>query len=143
MTYLSRQNKAKKIIFVLFFLGLLSLATFKFVYAQTGGTGGTGGTATGPFDIVPSGVPTTICGERDNLLVCGGKWATTILRYLIFIAVAFSVIMIAYAGVEYILFGGGDGAKNAKNRIIYAIVGLVIAFIAFVAVRMIVNTLTS
>ncbi len=133
MTYLSRQNKAKKFIFALFFLGLLSLGITNFVYAQAQDQD-----SNDFASLPPATIPKAICGATDDLIVCAGKWAATILRYLIFAAVAFAVIFIAFAGVEYIILGKGD---NAKKRIIAAVVGLVIAFIAYVGVRMLVNTL--
>lgn len=136
MLYLSRKNKFKKFALALFLLCLLSFTAINSVYAQGGG-GSSAATGSSFGDIV-TGIPKTICAATDNFLVCVGKWADTVLTYLVYLAVVFAVILIAYAGVEYIILGKGDAAKS---RIIAAVVGLVIAFVAFVFVRMVVNTL--
>lgn len=52
-----------------------------------------------------------------------------------------SVIMIIYAGFRYITSGGDSGkVGNAKNSLIYAIIGLVIVALAQVIVHYVLNT---
>ena len=54
-----------------------------------------------------------------------------------------SVIMIIYGGFRYITSGGSDeGVKNAKNTILYAIVGLVIVALAQIIVKFVLGTVT-
>ncbi len=54
---------------------------------------------------------------------------------------AISVIMIIYGGFRYITSGGDSGrVGNAKNTLIYAIVGLIIVALAQVIVHFVINT---
>jgi TRAP-type C4-dicarboxylate transport system permease small subunit len=57
-----------------------------------------------------------------------------ILKVILVIALSFAAIMIAWAGVEYITRSGEGGEKQTKvkTKIIYAAVGLVVAFLAWV-----------
>lgn len=51
---------------------------------------------------------------------------------------AISVVYIVIGGIKYALSGGdSSGVKNAKETIMYAILGLVIALLAFGAVNFI------
>ena len=57
---------------------------------------------------------------------------------------ALSVIMLVWGGLRYIL-SGGDSKKvtDAKNTILYAIIGLIIAVLAYAIVNFVLNTLSS
>ncbi|TWO99349.1 hypothetical protein EUA80_03065 [TM7 phylum sp. oral taxon 351] len=52
-----------------------------------------------------------------------------------------SVIMLVYGGLRYIL-SGGDSKKvtDAKNTILYAIIGLIISLLAFAIVNFVLNS---
>lgn len=53
---------------------------------------------------------------------------------------AVSVIMIIYGGFRYITSGGNDtGVKDAKNTVLYAIIGLVIVALAQIIVNFVLN----
>ncbi len=57
--------------------------------------------------------------------------AHTIVNIFSFIVGAVSVIMIIYGGFRYVTSGGESGAVgNAKNTLVYAIVGLIIVALA-------------
>jgi len=69
---------------------------------------------------------------------------TTITNILLFVVGALSVIMLIFGGLRYVVSGGNSTAVTAaKNTILYAIVGLVIAFIAYAAVNFILSTVMS
>lgn len=55
---------------------------------------------------------------------------------------ALSVIMLIWGGLRYIL-SGGDSKKitDAKNTILYAIIGLAIAFLSYAIIRFVLNAL--
>lgn len=54
-----------------------------------------------------------------------------------------SVIMIIIGGLKYITSGGDSGnVTNAKNTILYAIIGLVIVALAQVIVRFVIERIT-
>lgn len=57
---------------------------------------------------------------------------------------ALSVIMLVWGGLRYII-SGGDSKKvtDAKNTVLYAIIGLIIAFLAYAIVNFVLNTLGS
>ena len=52
--------------------------------------------------------------------------------------------MLIYGGLRYVI-SGGDSKKvtDAKNTILYAIIGLIISFLAYAIVRFVVNALPS
>ncbi len=55
---------------------------------------------------------------------------------------ALSVIMLIWGGLRYIL-SGGDSKKitDAKNTILYAIIGLAIAFLSYAIINFVLNAL--
>jgi hypothetical protein len=56
----------------------------------------------------------------------------------------FAVIMIMIAGFTYVTAGGNsEDTKNARNRIIYAGVGLVVIALAWTITRFITNEILS
>lgn len=61
---------------------------------------------------------------------------TSVTNTLLFIVGALAVIMIIWGGIRYAISGGSASAVTAaKNTILYALVGLIIAFLAFAAVN--------
>jgi cytochrome bd-type quinol oxidase subunit 2 len=68
---------------------------------------------------------------------------TTIINILSLVVGVVSVIMIIIGGLRYITSNGDSGnVTNAKNTILYAIVGLVIVALAQLIVRFVVQRLT-
>ena len=66
---------------------------------------------------------------------------TTIINVMLFIAGALAVIMIIYGGIRYITAHGDEKqVKVAKDTIVYSVVGLIIAIIAYALVTFIFNT---
>jgi len=56
---------------------------------------------------------------------------------------AISVIMIIYAGFKYITSGGSnENTNSARNILMYAVIGLVIAVIAQLIVHLVINSAT-
>lgn len=73
-------------------------------------------------------VPTEITGT-------GGVF-TTIVNILLFIIGAVSVIMLVIGGIRYTISNGDSGAiSSAKNTILYSIIGLVVALLAYALVN--------
>lgn len=73
-------------------------------------------------------------GAKDNLFVSGGIFHT-VADTLIFLVGAISVIMLIVGGLRYVLSSGESAAvKSAKDTILYAIVGIVVAILAFAIV---------
>jgi hypothetical protein len=69
---------------------------------------------------------------------------TTITNILLFLIGTLSVIMIIVGGLRYVVSGGNNTAvTGAKNTILYAIIGLVIAFLAYAVVNFVLGSLAS
>ena len=65
-----------------------------------------------------------------------------IANILLFLVGAISVIMLIIGGVRYVISGGDQNqVTGAKNTIMYAIIGIVVAFLAFAAVNFVVTQL--
>lgn len=68
------------------------------------------------------------------------KSVGTITDVLLFIVGAIAVIMIVVGGLRYVLSGGDSNAvSSAKNTILYAVVGLIVALLAYAIVRWVVG----
>ncbi|NCO10942.1 hypothetical protein GW746_01055 [Candidatus Saccharibacteria bacterium] len=87
-----------------------------------------GGAADGINCAQGDGVPTTLFGD-DSIF-------KTIVNTLLYIIGAISVIMLIYGGIRYTTSGGNStNVSAAKNTIMYAIIGLIVAFLAFALVN--------
>ena len=81
------------------------------------------------------GTPTELLGDAGVL--------TTITNILLFVVGALSVIMLIIGGLRYVISGGNASAVTAaKNTILYAIVGLVVAFLAYAAINFVLGAVT-
>ena len=69
------------------------------------------------------------------------KQVTNVILYIVSII---AVIMLIIGGIKYVV-SGGDSKKvtDAKNTVLYAIIGLVIAFLAFAIVNFVISALPS
>jgi len=80
-------------------------------------------------------------GQAGNLFSQGGIFQT-VTNILLFLIGAISVIMLIIGGIRYVVSGGDQSAvTGAKNTILYAIVGIVVAFLAFAAVNFVITQL--
>ena len=67
----------------------------------------------------------------------------TITNVLLFILGAISVIMIIIGGLRYVISGGNSTAVTAaKNTILYAIVGVIVALLAYAIVNFVLTSFT-
>ena len=80
-------------------------------------------------------------GCPENLFGDGGvfKQVTNIVLYIVGVI---AVIMLIIGGIKYVV-SGGDAKKvtDAKNTVLYAIIGLIIAFLAFAIVNFVITSL--
>lgn len=109
-------------------------------------------TAIGAFAFVPVATVGALdplagaCADNPNSEICQNKdedastLIGTIINTLLFLIGTLSVIMIIVAGVFYTT-SAGDSSKvaRAKNTLTYAVVGLVVAFLAFALVNWILD----
>lgn len=89
---------------------------------------------TGAACAQPDGVANELLGQ-DSVF-------STVTNILLFLIGAIAVIMLIIGGIRYVV-SGGDQAQvtSAKNTILYAIVGIVVAFLAYAAVRFVTEQL--
>jgi hypothetical protein len=65
----------------------------------------------------------------------------TVTNVLLFIIGAISVIMLIIGGIRYVVSGGDSGAvTSAKNTILYAVVGIVVAILAYALVNFVIGS---
>jgi len=124
-------------------LVVVPLAVPAFVAADTGATIqsclGQGTSLTAPSDA----------GTCDNSGVTAGATNVqsiikTVINIFSFVVGVVAVIMIIVGGFRYITSGGDSGnVSNAKNTIIYAIIGLVVVALAQLIVQFVLNRVTS
>lgn len=79
----------------------------------------------------------------ENLFGDAGIFKT-ITNTVLYIVGVIAVIMLIIGGIKYVI-SGGDAKKvtDAKNTVLYAIIGLIIAFLAFAIVNFVITSLPS
>lgn len=88
------------------------------------------------------------CEQQDNARGCGnggalGNIFATVANVILFLVGAVAVIMLIIGGFRYVTSNGDANAiSGAKNTILYAIIGIVVAFLAYAAVNFVVTSLT-
>lgn len=94
-------------------------------------------TCTSARDCVQSGV-NNAGGTSSKTDV--GTLIKTIVNVLLFILGALAVIMIVIGGIKYTVSNGDSSAvTSAKNTIFYAVIGLVVALMAYAIVNFVVK----
>jgi hypothetical protein len=74
-------------------------------------------------------------GQQKDLFTSTGV-VPTIINIMLFIVGILSVIMLIYGGIRYTASGGKDEhIKTAKNTIMYAIIGLIVAILGYAIVN--------
>ena len=109
-------------------ISALAVATFVTLGVSPSASAQQGGIMGGVQAAQGTGVPTSLFG--------GSGIVTTVTNILLFIAGALAVIMIIWGGLRYATSAGNAAnVTAAKNTVLYAIVGLIIAFLAFAVVN--------
>jgi len=82
-----------------------------------------------------------LCAHKDDSFLSS---VGTITKTLLFVLGAIAVLVIIVAGIMYVVSGGEAAAvKKAKDMILYAVVGLVVALLAFAIVNFVVTKMTT
>ena len=104
-----------------------------------------------PVALTPVGVYAK-CEGAKNCITQGSNNAKTgatdidvviknVTNVLLFLVGAVSVIMLVLGGFKYVTSNGNaDQIKSAKNTIMYAVIGLVVAIIAYAVVGFVVDS---
>ena len=90
-----------------------------------------------------TGTQNNSCGT-DGKSACGiGDVIKTVINVLLFIIGSLSVIMIIFGGIKYVI-SNGDSSQitSAKNTIMYAVIGLIVALLAYAIVNFVVTQFT-
>ena len=75
-------------------------------------------------------------------LFADGGIFKTVVNILLFLIGAISVIMLIVGGIRYTISAGDSGnVTAAKNTIMYALIGLIVAFLAFAIVNWVLGAL--
>lgn len=76
----------------------------------------------------------------ENLFSGDNAIFKTIVNIMLFIIGAISVIMLIIGGIRYVVSGGDQNAvSGAKNTILYAIIGIIVALLAYAIVNFVVG----
>lgn len=112
----------------------LTLVTPDVAYAQNCTDVTQGGIGSGADCAKPTNAAENLFGD--------GSIFNTVTNILLFLIGAISVVMLIIGGIRYVVSGGDQAAvTSAKNTILYAIIGIVVAFLAFAAVRFVTDQL--
>jgi len=85
---------------------------------------------------VADGVDCASTSGSPKKLFGSGSIFTTVINTLLFIIGALSVVMLIIGGIRYTVSGGTAAQVTAaKNTIMYALIGLVVAFLAYAIVN--------
>ncbi len=82
-------------------------------------------------------------GQQDNLDGTDGVFKT-VTNVMLYIIGAISVIMLIIGGIRYVVSGGESSAvTGAKNTILYAVIGIIVAIIAYALVNFVITSFSA
>lgn len=123
---LNIKNSLRALLFVPVMAFAVSAAVAPMTHANTVRSGAEAAT-TG------TGIENASVGDEDALVLA-------VTNALLFIIGAISVIMIIVGGIRYVISNGvADKITGAKNTILYAVIGLAIALLAYAIVNFVLN----
>lgn len=94
--------------------------------------------AEGAADLIQKGADST--GQKDSR--SAGDLAKDLVNIMLFAVGILAVIMLIWGGIRYVLSGGDSGAvSSAKKTILYAVVGLIVAILAYAIVNFVITTI--
>ena len=112
---------------------LLGVSTLSLTDTQT--VGASYNLGTGVESAAGDDVPESLTG--------GDGIFRTVANVLLFIIGGVSVIMLIYGGIRYTTSGGNaNSVTTAKNTIMYAVIGLIIAILAYAIVNFVMGWFT-
>lgn len=117
-----------KVILSISIVGILSLTGIASVSALT----------------LQEGAEAARCDECPRNLFGDAGVFKQVTNTILYIVGIIAVVMLIIGGIKYVV-SGGDSKKvtDAKNTVLYAIIGLVIAFLAFAIVNFVISALPS
>ena len=89
------------------------------------------------FDQCKSNGGSAVCKAQGDSL---GTMIHTVINILLYILGAVAVVMIVIGGIRYTTSNGDSGAiKSAKDTILYAFIGLVVAILSYSIVNFVIS----
>lgn len=86
----------------------------------------------------------TATGDQDTQTANLDDVIKTVVNTLLFIIGAVSVIMIIFGGFKYITSSGdSSNVTSAKNTILYAVIGLIVALLSYAIVNWVIDKLVA
>ncbi len=114
-----------------FIAAFILVATSAFVFAPVYSVA-----AQGALDAVCNDNPDSAVCRSENKDATADNLVATIVNTLLFVVGAISVIMVIVGGIFYVTSHGDSGnITKAKNTILYAIVGMIVAFLAYAIIN--------
>ena len=93
---------------------------------------------------IRGGVDVTKSNDQPSTLFGDGGVFTNIINIALFIIGALAVLMLIIGGIRYTISGGDTAAVTAaKNTILYAIIGIIVAILAYAIVNFVLVNLAS
>jgi len=124
----------KKAVASLCVLAVMAMSLAVFTPIVTATNCADGQTMNDALQCVPITGPTQLFGP-DGII-------TKIISTIMFLIGVLSVIMLIYGGIRYTISAGDATAiANAKNTILYAIVGMIVATLAYALVAFVLNAI--
>jgi len=116
-------------------LTLAIVAGFGLIVAPSAG-------AVNVFDPCSGGASDSAICQSSGDTVAG--FLSTGVNLLLYILGAIAVVMIIVGGIYYVVSGGDATATTkAKNTILYSVVGLIVALLAYAIVNFVISSFTS
>jgi len=117
--------------------------SLSFAATTSGPAGASCGTPSGPNPISGGAGCSQATGTSGNLFAQGGIFHT-IADTLIYIVGAVAVIMLIIGGLRYVISQGSkEGVSQAKDTILYSVIGIVVAILAYAIVNFVTGSLTT
>jgi len=101
--------------------------------------------AVDPFEAIDCSDATNassiICKDKDRELT---EYTTSTINIILYVLGALAVVMIIYSGILYIMSGGDSTAvTKAKNTLLYSVIGLIVALLAYAIVNFVVKAFSA
>ncbi len=83
-------------------------------------------------------------GQPTNLLDGnGGGFVGNVVNFMLYVVGVLSVIMLIWGGLRYVLSGGNEKSVTAaKNTILYAIIGLIVALLSYAIINFVLTSVS-
>ena len=95
---------------------------------------GAGGAISGINSARGDGVPDNLASGDDSII-------RRVINLMLYAVGVISVIMLIYGGFRYVISGGQkESVTAAKNTILYAVIGLVVAMLAYAIINFVLGT---